>query len=135
MRKHLAIFNESAAKRILAGLKKIESRFSQKRIAPFGVVEVGDLIYIKPIGKDLAGQFRVKKVLSFEGLEKEDWELIKLKFGKLISFGSAAEDEKYFRAHQKAKYATLIWIDQVEQFITPPVRIEKSDQRGWMVLT
>lgn len=134
MKYHLAIFSSNAVEAILAGEKTIESRFSQKRIAPFGEVKVGDMVYIKPPGKEVVGQFKVKKVLSFEGLEKEDWDMIQERYGAGLSLGTKSADEKFFDGHKNAQFGTLIFISQVEQFIISPVKISKSDLRGWVVL-
>lgn len=125
MTRHLAIFSEAAVKKILNGEVKVEARFSQKRIGPFGKVSVGDIVYIKPPGKEIVGQFRVKKVLSWEGLDKADWEAIIEKYGNKLSLVES-EDVK--------RYCTLIFMDQIEQFIASPIKVKKSDLRGWMVL-
>jgi ASC-1-like (ASCH) protein len=134
MSRHVAVFNNEAIQAIFKGKKSVESRFSQKKIAPFGTVKVGDTIYIKPPGKEIMGQFKVKKVISFDGIEEEDWQLIKQKFGKKISLGSKAADEKFYSSHKDAKFGTLIFIGNIEQFIASPIRLQKSDLRGWMVL-
>lgn len=134
MKHHLAIFSEEAVKAIFQGVKKVESRFSQKRIAPFGNVESGDIVYIKPPGKDIVGQFRVKKVISFEGIGKDEWDLIKSKYGSIISVGVKKLDGEYLKKHSSAKYGTLIFFDTLEQFITSPVKLNKKDLRGWVVL-
>lgn len=134
MSKHIAIFSGNVISQIFSGKKTIESRFSQKRIAPFGVINVGDLVYIKPSGGDIVGQFLVKKVISIEGLEGSDWELIQKNYGKKISLGSDLENENFFKKHKSAKFATIIFISNVEQFITSPIKFTKKDLRGWVVL-
>ena len=102
--KHLAIFKEQGAEKILSGQKTIESRFARRRIAPFGLVSSGDLVYIKPSGKDIIGQFRVKKVIFFD-------------------LGQVSH-----------RYVTLIFIGESTRFITSPIKLKKKDQRGWVVL-
>ncbi|MBI2595386.1 hypothetical protein HYW46_01465 [Candidatus Daviesbacteria bacterium] len=134
MTKHLAVFSKEAVQRIFEGKKTVESRFSQHKIAPFGSVGKGDLVYIKPAGGEIAGQFLVKKVISFENLDGSDWQIIRFHFGKKLSLGNKGLDDKFFKIHKDAKYGTLIFIDRVEQFITSPIKISKKDQRGWMVL-
>lgn len=129
MRKHLAIFQADLAQKILEGQKTIESRFSKSKIPPFGVVSPGDLVYIKPTGKDIIGQFRVKKVISFSGMEVSDTEEIKEKYGKEI-----VADEKFWQSHTDAKYGTLIFIGEVDGLITAPITLKKKDLRGWVVL-
>jgi len=132
--KHIAILGSSAIKQVFSGKKTIETRFSQKRIAPFGTVSIGDIVYLKPPGEDIVGQFVVKKVIYIEGLEASDWDNIKKVYGKKLSLGSLEEDDKFFKIHQNAKFATIIFISNVEQFITSPIKFTKKDLRGWVIL-
>ena len=81
MQKHLAIFKGNGGELILSGKKTVESRFSKRKSPPFNNISSGDLVYIKPTGKEIIGQFRVQKVIFFDGLEKKDIEEIKLKYG------------------------------------------------------
>jgi predicted transcriptional regulator len=134
MKRHLAIFTPAVAQQILSGKKTIETRFSKHKIAPFGLVEVGDLVYIKISGASIIGQFWVQKVLSFQGLTQKDWELIKTHYGKDLSLGSIEMDESFFKQKSDAIFGTLIFISRVERFLTSPIKIEKKDRRGWIVL-
>jgi len=67
-------------------------------------------------------------------LEASDWDNIKKVYGKKLSLGSLEEDDKFFKIHQNAKYATIIFISNVEQFITSPIKFTKKDLRGWVIL-
>jgi len=129
MKKHLAIFKGNAGELILSGAKTIESRFSRVKNPPFGLVSAGDLVYIKPSGKDLIGQFRVKKVIFFDGLSSEDLLKIKQDYGEKLEV-----DDSYWKVSANSKYATLIFIGDCTRFITSPVRIKKSNLRGWVIL-
>lgn len=129
MKKHLAVFSGDLAQKILSGEKSIESRFSKAKIAPFGVISSQDLVYIKPSGKDIIGQFRVKKVIFFDGLTKEDFAQIKKDYGKAI-----AADENYWKEKENCKYGSIIFIGECDPFLTPPVKANKKDQRGWVLL-
>lgn len=129
MKKHLAIFSGKTADLILNGGKTIETRFSRSKIAPFGQVSVGDVVYIKPAGEDIKGQFRVKKVISYDGLTYVDFlNIQKTPQIRMLS------DEKYWEDRKDCKYGTLIFIGEVDTFLTSPVKIHKRDQRGWVVL-
>lgn len=128
--KHLAIFKGEAGNWILSGKKTIESRFSRRKNPPYGIISAGDLVYIKPSGKDIIGQFRVKKVIFYDGLEVGDVREIREKYGKEL-----AVDEAYWKGKETAKYGSLIFIGEVDTFITSPIRIPKKDLRGWVVLT
>ncbi len=127
--KHLAIFSGNIAEDIFSGKKTIDSRFSKAKIAPFGKVSAGDTVFVKPSGEEITGQFRVKKVIFFDGLTPKDIEDIKNRFGKAISV-----DDDYWKKRMDAKYATLIFIDSSNKFITSPFKVNKQDLRGWMVL-
>lgn len=127
--KHLAIFKGDGAEKILSGDKLIESRFSKRKDPPFGVISAGDLVYIKPSGKDIIGQFRVKKVIFFDNLDSSDLTDLKEKYDKNL-----AVREDYWQGKEKSKYGTLIFIGEVDPFITAPIRIPKKDLRGWVVL-
>lgn len=129
MIKHLAIFKLGVGELILEGQKTIESRFSLAKIAPYGVISTGDLVYIKPSGKEPIGQFRVKKVIFYGGLEAPDIGEIREKYGAQI-----ASDEQFWNSHQQAKYGTLIFIGEISKFITSPIKFNKKDLRGWVVL-
>ncbi len=127
--KHLAIFSKGVGDLILSGKKSIESRFSKSKIAPFGAVSAGDLIYIKPSGEEIIGQFRVKKVIFYDGLNREDILKIKEEFGQQI-----LADETYWQSRLNCKYGTLIFIGDSSRFITAPFKYPKKDLRGWVVL-
>lgn len=129
MKKHVAIFNGSAAEDILSGKKTIESRFSVSKIVPFGIVSAGDIVYIKPTGAPIIGQFKVGKVIIYDGLTKVDVLEIKKMYGAKI-----AADDRYWENKADSKYGTLIFISQSNRFLTPPIKFTKKDMRGWVVL-
>ena len=127
--KHLAVFTKGVGEKILSGEKTMESRFSRVKNPPFGVISSGDLVYIKPSGEDIIGQFRVQKVFFFDGLSEIDIKTIKKDYGKEI-----LADENYWETKVNAKYGTLIFIGNSSKFITSPVKFSKKDLRGWVVL-
>lgn len=129
MKKHLAIFKGNGGELILTGAKTVESRFSRAKIAPFGVISSGDLVYIKPSGKDIIGQFRVKKVFSFEGLSPIDVKDIRERYGLDIAMA-----DSYWKGKESSRVATLIFIGESSRFLTSPLKISKKDQRGWVAL-
>lgn len=133
-KKHLAILSSPVIKAIIAGRKSVEIRFSQKKIAPFGMVSVGDVVYMKPPGEDIVGQFEVRQVISFEGLDQNDRDLIRREYKSGIWLGDEKSSEEFFTKHNNAVFATVIKIGTVEQFIASPVRIQKRDLRGWLVI-
>lgn len=129
VKKHLAIFKGDGANLILEGKKTIESRFSRIKQAPYGAISAGDLVYIKPSGGSIIGQFRVKKVIFYDGLDSGEMEEIKKRFGNEL-----AVDEAYWEAKLDSKYGSLIFIGSSNRFITSPINLPKKDLRGWVVL-
>lgn len=129
MKKHLAIFKGNGGELILLGRKTIESRFSKRKNPPFGQIAKGDIVYIKPSGKDPIGQFRVKKVIFYDGLTDEDIKEIK----KTKSYAIAYKND-YWEKILGSKYGTLIFIAESSRFITAPIKYPKKDLRGWVVL-
>lgn len=129
MKKHLAIFKGNGGELILSGKKTVESRFSRRKSPPFGVISGGDLVYIKPSGEDIIGQFKVKKVIFYDNLDLSDLSHLREKFGEDL-----VVDEAYWKKKAGSKYGTLIFIGDCAKFITSPVRILKKDLRGWVVL-
>ncbi|MBI4036788.1 ASCH domain-containing protein [Candidatus Daviesbacteria bacterium] len=129
MKKHLAIFKGDAGDLILQGKKTIESRFSKVKNVPFGIISAGDLVYIKPSGKDIIGQFRVKKVHFFDNLDLSDLKFLRKRYGKELVM-----EEQYWDKRKDARFGTIIFIGSFSRFITSPVRYHKKDLRGWVVL-
>ncbi|MBU1032227.1 ASCH domain-containing protein [Patescibacteria group bacterium] len=129
MKKHLAIFKGEAGEKILSGKKTIESRFSRVKSVPFGVISSGDLVYIKPSGKEIIGQFRVQKVFFFDNLDSSDLNYLKKVYGKKL-----AADSEYWEKKKNSRYGSLIFIGSSSRFITAPLRFPKKDLRGWVVL-
>src|SRR3989338_6120854 len=123
--KHLAIFKGQGAEKILSGEKTIESRFASRRIAPFGLISSGDLVYIKPSGGEIIGQFRVKKVITFDGLDIKDIQEIKERFGKGLSV-----DESYWQGKEDCRFGTIVFIGTSSRFLTSPIKLVKKDLRG-----
>ncbi len=118
--KHLAIFKGNEAESILSGKQAVEVRFSKRKDLPFGQIASGDLVYIKPSGKEIIGQFKVKKVIFYDGLSTDDILEIKNKYRAQLP--------------EVAKYVTLIFIGDSSRFLTSPIKIRKKDSRTWVVL-
>ena len=104
MTRHLAIFSKNSGEDILQGKKTTDIRSSNRKLPPFGTISSGDLVYIKPPGKDIIGEFKVEKVIFSDNPDG------------------------------KQRYTTEIFIGSVQKFITSPVKIPKKDLRGWVIL-
>src|SRR3989344_3075173 len=126
--RHLAIFKTEDAARIFSGKRKIEGRFSQIKIPPFGKVSAGDIVLIKTPGEKIIGQFLVDRVIHFDHPSKDEIEQLKRKYAKSLSFSKT-----FWLEREKINYITLMFIKSVNKFIIPP-HIAKKDLRPWMDL-
>lgn len=125
---HLAVLLEPYLKFILEGSKTIESRFSKNRIAPYGVVESGDVVLLKrSSARSVSGLCIVRSVWSYQ-LDNENLQVIKSEF----SAGLRADGPSFWTDRQSARFATLMRIAEVYRL--PPLEIQKRDRRGWVVL-
>ena len=125
---HLAVLLEPYLKFILEGTKTVESRFSKNRIAPYGVVESGDVVLLKRSGaKSVSGLCIVRRVWFYQ-LDNENLQVIKNDF----SAGLRADGSAFWEQRQSARFATLMRISEVYRL--PPIEIQKRDRRGWVVL-
>lgn len=127
--KHLAIFKGDGAEQILSGKKTLESRFSKRKSPPFGQISQGDLVYIKPSGGDIIGQFKVKKVIFYDGLGADSIKEIRAKYAAGLTLG-----EDYWKGKENSRYGTVIFIGESSRFITSPIKLKKKDLRGWVIL-
>jgi len=128
MTRHLAVFAPEAIEKIFSGVKKVEGRFSQVRIPPFGKVSAGDTVLIKKPGEKIVGQFLVDRVVYFDHPTKDEIEQVKKKYGKQMALPKV-----FWLDKEKINYITLMFIKSVTKFIVEP-QIPKKDLRPWVVL-
>lgn len=89
---HIAIMSKQFGNlipRILDGRKKIESRWSINKIAPWNKVKSGDTIYLKNAGGQVIARAAVSKVLQFDNLNPakvkkilDKWPLVTYEWAK-----------------------------------------------------
>ena len=101
-------FGDLIAK-ILSGEKKIESRWSKNKIAPWDRVKTGDKIYFKNSGGPIVIMATVEKVRQFE---KKD-------FAKAKELFPAADEWVLGK-----NYCVLIWLKNSKK--VSPFKINKS---------
>lgn len=128
MVKHLAVFDGEVVKSIFDGKKKIEGRFSKIKIAPFGRVAAGDVVYIKVSGESIVGQFVVDRVFYFDHPKETELLEIKKKYAKELAL-----PVDFWHNREKINYLTLMFIKSVSKFIVAP-DVPKKDLRPWVVL-
>jgi hypothetical protein len=118
--KHIVKFTKDEAEKILDGQLEVLGRFSKSKINPFSVVSTGDLVYIRINREEVIGQFRVKKVIFFDGLDNMDIKEIKEKYQQDL-------------IEKDSKFGTLIFIGSSNRFLTSPIKLPKKNLKAWMV--
>lgn len=124
---HLAIMRQPFLDLVVSNKKTIESRWSNKKVAPYNKVQVGDTIFFKEVGKMVTSSATVKKVQFFE-LNSDVVNDIVQKYGKKICIDYFDN----FDQVKKKKYCTLIWLDNVKAI--EPFVAQKSHGAGWLIL-
>lgn len=123
---HLAILLEPFLTYLLDGHKRVESRFSERRIAPFGRVRPGDLILLKKSGGPIVGVCEASAAWSFRIMPR-DWRSIR----RLLTAPLCVEGNKFWIDRASANFVTLIAITQAQRIT--PIDYRKRDRRGWLV--
>ena len=124
---HLAILVEPYLKYILDGKKTVESRFSERRIAPYGRVQKDDIILLKRSGGPIVGLCQVANIWYYQ-LDPESWQEIRNEFTQML----CAQDPAFWEQRENAEFATLMRLRNVHEIT--PIKYSKSDRRGWVVL-
>jgi hypothetical protein len=121
---HIACMVEPYLGYILEGKKTIESRFSKPLIPPYQRVATGDVVLLK--AGAIAASFRVASIGFIELNGRE--------FNRLIVDYSDAvcADGQFWETRADKRYATLLGITDVRRLT--PLKVNKRDRRGWMVL-
>lgn len=125
---HLVILKKPYLEAILAGRKRIESRFSMTRGAHFGRVLPGDKLFLKESSGPVCATATAEAVKSFEGLTPSRIGDLKRQYNRDIG-GS----DEYWRAKAECSFGFLVWLKDVKRI--EPVLISKKDWRAWVLLT
>jgi len=125
---HLVILKRPYLEAILAGRKRIESRFMNTKRNHFGRVLPGDKLFLKLSSGPVCATATAAAVKTFENLTPKQLFKLKEQYNNLIG-GS----DEYWRSRANCKFGFLVWLKDVQPI--EPVRIGKKDWRGWVVLT
>lgn len=123
---HLAVFSQPYLDLVLAGEKKIESRFSRNRCAPFDEIRSGDIVLLKEVSGPVCGVALANRIWFFD-LDNEPIDAIRQQYGGAI----LANDEFWLRK-EESSFATLIELTNPTSI--EPLAFDKRDRRGWVSL-
>lgn len=127
-RRHLAVFVKGVAEKILSGEKTVEIRLSQNKILPFLAVLKNDEIFLKNSGGKIVGRVYVDNCLYYDKIDPSFFKKLKEQYQE-----SARMDEGFWQKHAKARFATIIFLKNPKEFLTPMV-YKKRDRRPWVIL-
>jgi len=125
---HLVILKKLYLEAILAGRKRIESRFTKTKRNAFGQVSSGDKLFLKESSGPVCTVAKAAAVQKFENLTPKKIAGIKEQYNHYIR-GS----DEYWQSKEDCKFGFLVWLKDIKPI--EPVQIRKKDWRGWVVLT
>jgi hypothetical protein len=123
---HIAVMHEPFLSYVLNGQKRVESRFSRTRVAPYGQVRRGDVLLLKELSGPVSGLAEVAHVDSY-ALDPTVWTMLHDRFASAL-----CADEAFWEQRRDARFATLMSLGAVTSIA--PVLVDKHDRRGWVVL-
>ncbi|HOA73307.1 MAG TPA: ASCH domain-containing protein [Phycisphaerae bacterium] len=127
MRHHLAVLHQAYLTQIVMGRKTVECRLGRKGMAPNGMVQPGDLLWLKEVSGPICAAVRVQEVHSIPLGGAGAVERIRRDWNDRILAPAS-----FWRAGRDASVATLILLGDLCSF--RPFRIVKSDRRAWVTL-
>lgn len=110
---HLAIVSKGTIIKILSGEKKIESRFTKNKIAPYNNIKKGERVYLKESGGPVTAIFTAGNIQYFDNLNAQKLLEIKTKYNSKIK-----ADDGFWEYKKNSIYGTLIEIELPKR-ITP----------------
>ncbi|MFK7758688.1 MAG: hypothetical protein AB8C13_01935 [Phycisphaerales bacterium] len=128
---HLMIVHPRYIAPLLSGVKSLESRLGQDRRAPFGRVNPGDTVYIKPTGKRVVAKAIVRRVDEYEDLTPEDIINLRETYDDRIMGG-----DQYWESKSNSKYATLIGFEKISPLrdeSTVPAELLIANRNAWRI--
>ncbi|MBI2593874.1 hypothetical protein HYW44_04505 [Candidatus Daviesbacteria bacterium] len=131
MVRHILTLSVSETDEIISGTKQFIFKFFKKRPVFLSNVNSGDLVYFKINKGEVLGQFEIGKLIVAQKLEAGDWNWIK-EIGKPAEFGLTKSE--FEEKANMDKTLVIVQIIKLEQFITPPIEIDKRSKKEWIVL-
>ena len=100
---HLAILKRPYLEAILAGRKRIESRFTRTRRGAFGEVEAGDTLFLKESSGPVRATANVCGVKRFANLTAQKMAQLEAEYNHLV-----CGDDEYWRGRRNCRFGVLV---------------------------
>ncbi|MDD5569240.1 MAG: hypothetical protein PHG23_02395 [Candidatus Pacebacteria bacterium] len=122
---HLAIMKKSwgLTQKILAGRKKIESRWYKFKRKPWDAIKKGEVIYFKDSGEPVTMKARVSRVLQFSRLTPRKIKELLEEYGDDDGL-EPKSIPKFTKLFGDKKYCLLIFLENPEKI--KPFQIDKK---------
>jgi ASC-1-like (ASCH) protein len=133
---HVAIMKKSwgLTEKILTGEKTIESRWYEKKCAPWSAIKAGDTVYFKNSGEAVKTKADVKRVMQIELAGPNDVKKILNDYGR--EDGIETRDfSRFFTMFKNKKYCVLIFLRNARR--VRPFNVDKSGfgaMAAWMTM-
>lgn len=128
-RRHICIVRPEFIAPLLAGDKRIESRFARTRRPPWDCVAPGDVVFFRPVGAAPCVGCRVRRVRQFSDLSAGSLTQLRREFGLEICAGRG-----YWARCRGARFGVLVWLSQ-----PIPLKWNRPWTRafggGWQIVT
>lgn len=131
MADHIAELGRTAIGMILSGKRKVAPVFMKRPSAPFNVVQENDTVYLRSSDGYAVAKAIIKKVENYGDLTPEKAEELINKYR-----GEIQPDDMMMSKDIYSKYATLLWLDNVQEI--PPFRViipPKISTRKWITVS
>lgn len=127
-RHHLVVLRPRYLDLIQSGRKRLECRLSRSRIAPYGCVSPGDVLWLKRSGGPVSAITTAERVWHFGSHLPHSFEWLR----EFHADALHAEPD-FWRKCETARFGVLIRLGPVQPL--EPFRIAKADRRGWVLLS
>lgn len=128
VRSHLAILSPLMALALLSGRKRVESRLSRTRRAPYDIANAGDMVWLKCVGGPIVGRGSIARVEYFSELTPREIRALEKRYAALVM---ASHD--YWNARRACRYAAFIWLERVRAVRHAP-STPRQFGAGWVVM-
>lgn len=128
---HVAVFTDNQVQDLLSGTLKWVLRFFNKRPDLLDKIHSGGIVYFRKSKGEILGKFEIGKLIIIEKLEAGDWSFIK---GIERESGFGLTKEEFEEKSSLNKVLMIVQITRIEQFITPPIEIDKRSKKEWKML-
>lgn len=125
---HVAIIHQRVADALVAGRKRVETRFFQRRRSPIGRVRPGDTVHFKVSGGPVVGSAQVIYIKEFKTLTPTAIDRLRRALQSRV-----CAPPRYWVERRQCRYGILIGLGPLaapaEELVVP-----RQYGAGWLVL-